>query len=63
MNYEEKLNHLKDWVWCWIDCEVAKAFNEILFWDIYNETGLVISKGSKIRIIPFDEYIQINQNQ
>lgn len=56
MTLEEKLNHLNEWMGCWIGCLVDNTKHHIKMIELYNETGLIIY-SSKIDVIPFEEYL------
>jgi hypothetical protein len=58
MNTEEKLNHLKDWLECWISAKISNTLWSIHKYEIYHETGNLMY-WNEIDIIPFEIYLQI----
>lgn len=64
MTPEEKLNHLKDWMYFWIDCYISRIDNIEKVLDLYHSTGVLISHyPTETTPIPFDEYIQLIENK
>jgi hypothetical protein len=64
MTPEEKLNHLKEWMYDWIDFKILSLeyYSNMVYF--YNETGMLLYTSPRnYEPLPFEKYIQLIENQ